>query len=319
VNRTFSIYLDALRFGAAIAVLLYHAALPKFGGTWLHMGNAGPDAVMVFFVLSGFVIAYTAEHKDTSLGTYAASRLARLWSVLLPALLLTFAADMLGAAWSPELYAGEDFRFGLPSLLTSALFGNELWFSSIKPMSNEPVWSLGFEFWYYVIFGASFYLRGALRAGVVSATCLIVGPKILLFFPLWLAGAILYWSSRRISPPLWLGWLLAVAPVAAYGLAEWNDLFRTLDWRSRVYSHDMDMVHTANFLWYYFVGGLVTLHLAGMATIAPKLAGLLRPLERPIRGAAGYTLSIYLFHAPLLLCMAAYLHPSPLVVSHRVV
>jgi peptidoglycan/LPS O-acetylase OafA/YrhL len=35
VIRTFSIYLDATRFLAALAVLLHHASKDRFSGQWL--------------------------------------------------------------------------------------------------------------------------------------------------------------------------------------------------------------------------------------------------------------------------------------------
>ena len=53
---------------------------------------------MVFFVLSGFVIAYVSEQKEHTLREYSISRLARLWSVAVPALILTIALDQLGRA-----------------------------------------------------------------------------------------------------------------------------------------------------------------------------------------------------------------------------
>jgi peptidoglycan/LPS O-acetylase OafA/YrhL len=48
----------------------------------------GHHAVIVFFVLSGFVISYTTDRKDRTFGVYVINRLTRLWSVVIPALLL---------------------------------------------------------------------------------------------------------------------------------------------------------------------------------------------------------------------------------------
>ena len=72
----------------------------------------GHQAVMVFFVLSGYfvggsVLSGLAKGRFT-LGGYAAARLTRLWMVLLPALLLTLAIDLLGQSWNPDAYA--DYR-----------------------------------------------------------------------------------------------------------------------------------------------------------------------------------------------------------------
>ena len=66
-----SVYLDATRAIAALVVLLSHFAYPRFtGGDYLIIRelNLGSDAVVIFFVLSGFVIAYTAENRDRLIG-----------------------------------------------------------------------------------------------------------------------------------------------------------------------------------------------------------------------------------------------------------
>src|SRR5580704_14604047 len=81
-----SLYLDFVRVLAALAVVLNHAADQQTGGQWMKIPAIGPDAVVVFFVLSGLVIAYTTPSRHASALDYFATRLARLWSVLLPAL-----------------------------------------------------------------------------------------------------------------------------------------------------------------------------------------------------------------------------------------
>ena len=63
MSRAFSIYLDAIRFLAALLVLFYHA-------NWIYrpgilFTSLGHEAVVIFFVLSGFVIAYVAETRET--------------------------------------------------------------------------------------------------------------------------------------------------------------------------------------------------------------------------------------------------------------
>ena len=79
MNKTTSVYLDLVRFLAAAMVLLIHANHPKFTDGWLFsFRNAGNDTVMLFFVLSGFVIAYCVDHRDKLLLSYTVSRLSRL-------------------------------------------------------------------------------------------------------------------------------------------------------------------------------------------------------------------------------------------------
>ena len=56
-----SVYMDAVRLAAAFVVLLAHASELMFEGVPLPF--PGKDAVIVFFVLSGFVIAFVAREK----------------------------------------------------------------------------------------------------------------------------------------------------------------------------------------------------------------------------------------------------------------
>ena len=74
ITRPMSLFLDAVQFGAACVVLLHHAAFPKFG-TYLpwSLTRTGIEPVIAFFVLSGFVIAYTAEANDRTAYDYGLS------------------------------------------------------------------------------------------------------------------------------------------------------------------------------------------------------------------------------------------------------
>lgn len=107
MNRGFSLYLDTLRFLAALAVFVSHLAYARFTNgnlQWIRDINLGSDAVVVFFVLSGYVIAYTTFARDRGRAAYAEARIARLYSVVIPALLLTFALDTFGSSLQPQIY-----------------------------------------------------------------------------------------------------------------------------------------------------------------------------------------------------------------------
>lgn len=96
MTKSLSLYLDGFRGLAALAVFFSHSTDQSItGGFLVHLGIFGDDAVVAFFVLSGYVIAFSAEHKHDTLGKYVIARLSRLWSVVVPALLLTAAIDYL--------------------------------------------------------------------------------------------------------------------------------------------------------------------------------------------------------------------------------
>ena len=66
-----------LRFVAAVLVVVSHASAQSLSGGFLwSLQYIGYPAVMIFFVLSGYVISYVASEKENTLSDYATSRLA---------------------------------------------------------------------------------------------------------------------------------------------------------------------------------------------------------------------------------------------------
>jgi peptidoglycan/LPS O-acetylase OafA/YrhL len=184
MGRSLSLYLDVIRPLAALFVLLSHISQPHISGQLKALSNAGSQAVVVFFVLSGFVIAHVCATREATLRDYAIARAARIYSVALPALLLTLFLDILGQQVQPAAYPPAYQPF-TPSLgIRSILFLGEQWGAHRYPGSNSAYWSLGFEVWYYVAFGA-FLFSGYLAA---IAVLLFIGPKVAIMFPCWLLG-----------------------------------------------------------------------------------------------------------------------------------
>jgi peptidoglycan/LPS O-acetylase OafA/YrhL len=126
----------------------------------------GHQAVMIFFVLSGFLVGgQVVESVKTAQWSwidYAIARMTRMWIVLLPAILLTLFWDNLGmmVTGSPiyDRAMAETYSFGAldPSRYSVASFLGNLAFlqTIIVPTfgSNSPLWSLANEFWYYLLF-----------------------------------------------------------------------------------------------------------------------------------------------------------------------
>lgn len=86
-----SILLDIVRFAAAIAVAVGHFTSSTFSTHWPYLINLAFGAVAVFFVLSGFVIRLISITRLMTATEYAIDRVSRIYSVLLPAALLTIA------------------------------------------------------------------------------------------------------------------------------------------------------------------------------------------------------------------------------------
>jgi peptidoglycan/LPS O-acetylase OafA/YrhL len=307
MNRQVSINLDAMRWMAALSVFLCHFSQLGYGSSRMSvLEPLGRIGVIVFFVMSGYVIAYVAEQKHQHFFTYMEARSSRLYSVFLPALLLTFVADIAGRAWRPDLYFSYpdpldmDAFLSLPFFIT---FAYESSFQSQRWLSNGPAWSIAYEFWYYVIFGVAFYLQGVRRILCMGAALLLAGWKILLLFPIWLIGVALY--RQRLQPeflrpwrwPLFflsMGVLLVLCQPAVYA--------KTLSLRDWVATHTGPG-------WHAFVLSdyLYALPVAGLLLVACTTAKTELPSwwQRVIKSGAGFSFSLYLFHVPLILLFRA--------------
>jgi peptidoglycan/LPS O-acetylase OafA/YrhL len=316
LHRSLSTYLNLMRVAAALVVFLYHASYPSItDGVLHHFGYLANDMVMAFFVLSGFVIAYVADSGEDEPATFIKARLARLYSVALPALALTVLADSIGRSLNPDLYDSSSFQGSHPiaRLLANAAFLNQVWFLNVRPFSNGPYWSIGYEFWYYMLFACAHFLRGRSRIIGVAALCCAVGPKILLLFPIWLLGAITYRLSRQTGDQPLLGAALFLLSLAAYA-ALWHFHYRSqVDDRVDAFFHALDLQMSFQLFSKYVVGLAVAMNILGFSMMQRLVdfghAG------RPIQWLAGMTFSIYLFHYPLLHLFAAIL---PVAIDPRV-
>lgn len=316
MNPRLSLWLDGLRVIAAFTVLLSHIAYERYTGTrygFFRDYNLGSDAVVIFFVLSGFLIAYAAEMRDRTLPAYAWSRATRLWSVALPALVLTFVLDRLGLLINPAAYFAPFYEpIPLGELLARGLsFSNEWFLDSERLGSNGPWWSLSYEAGYYALFGAAFFLRGPARIAIMLAVAVLIGPRPLLLLPVWLSGVVLWRlaAAGRLNLGAPLAWTFAVLPPLAYGACLALDVPHALMNASaqmtglevktwRVLTGFSDEI-----LWNSLVAALMSLHLAGIASLPqrslPAPAMSVRA-AKAVKWLAGGTFSLYLMHYPVL-------------------
>ena len=231
-----SVSFDLMRGVAAFIVLYEHwrnLLFVDYGDIHAHrlllapmylIATAGHSAVVVFFVLSGYFIGGTVfravESGEWRWSSYLLRRFVRLWTVLLPGLLLCLLWDRLGLhlGHAPSLYAGQGSNHMLiapvlANLSPHAFFGNLFFLQGIRsPLygSNTALWSISYEFWYYILFplgllavlGGGRGGRGVLARRIACAAAFLliaslVGHQILTEFPVWLAGALL----AKVPPP----------------------------------------------------------------------------------------------------------------------
>ena len=313
MNKSFSIYLDLVRFTAACLVYIWHSnnrlltkAVPLASGY-------GHSAVVVFFVLSGFVIAYVTDTKEKNWISFAASRLSRVYSVAVPAVVLTVILDALGRNLYPALYS-YPFDHFIVRFTASLLMLNEVWLVSIMSFSNTPYWSIAFEAWYYVIFGVVMFATARWRPLALIACALLVGPKILLLLPIWWSGVWLYrwrWLQQISTDFAWCLVVLSfVGIIGFHALAVYEKpaLLTESFLGTALYR---DLTFAKQFVADYLLAFLVCCNFAGMRAVGSSWDRLLLPVEKPVRWAASYTFTLYLLHQPLMFFWAAVVRGRP--------
>lgn len=266
-DSAFSAWLDLFRALAAFAVLWSHARtlfLASATGTeplWVKalyvLSGYGRPAVMVFFVLSGYLVGGTViracRDGRWSWGDYLLRRGTRLYVVLIPALVLTLCWDYGERVRSEGLTPNNDTAIAnirsetIREHTSAAIFAGNVMFlqdAFVPPLgSNTPLWSLTNEFWYYLVFpmiwlavsGRGF--RTSTRIAYLATAALIfilLGRSIALYFLVWLlgVGVALLPEIRflRVSGPRWLCALASVgvglvAPRFVHALPEEWQLF----------------------------------------------------------------------------------------------
>ncbi|CUH42255.1 acyltransferase family protein [Ruegeria atlantica] len=308
MTRGLSIWLDALRVAATLIVVLSHFAYPRFTGTsyaFLRDWNVGSDAVIVFFVLSGCVIAFAADRDETA-GKYTFHRLSRLMTVMVPALVLTLAFDAIGHRIDSSAYpAGFYQSHPMVEYLARGLTMSNEWslFGRLRLGTNGPLWSLSYEVVYYALFGVAMFLSGAARIAAVLALCVIAGLNILLLMPAWLMGVALWrWirANKAAKYGRTVGVMLVVAGPAAYLLCQIAGVPDLLAFHT---AHALGVADAREvlgfsdeFLWNFLIGVFTTLLVAGIVIVNPQHV----PCERPIRWLAGASFSVYVTHYPTL-------------------
>jgi len=154
----------------------------------------GAEAVMIFFVLSGFLIGAPVYHgiKNNSFSwySYLVARLVRLYIVLFPALILSAVVTYVGyvVILRSSFYPNIDFYcLSLNLLFLQTIFTDAY-------AGNIPLWSLCNEFWYYLLFPLMvfIYYRGIkaqkLFLMVVFSVCIMIGLRNSFYYLIWLMG-----------------------------------------------------------------------------------------------------------------------------------
>jgi peptidoglycan/LPS O-acetylase OafA/YrhL len=291
--------LDAARAVAAGYVVLHHVALTRgwANGPGLAL-RFGDEAVMVFFLLSGFVIFANERTRATRPAGYYLRRLRRIYPALVAALLVSklIAVDN-GTFFSTFSY--KDLLGTLASLQDIA---------SLKPgvivdpyLQNFSLWSLSYEVGFYLAFPLvlRFWLRFPSWAdhGIGVACCLayilfVLVPNhwslVTSYFLLWWCGAMAANAylkgardARSMTTPLY--WLLCLALLAAAAVF-------FVGYRGLGYYPFLMLRHFA-------VALVILVVLFG--PIGSRIASVLVIFARPAAAVASISYGLYVLHVPL--------------------
>lgn len=304
MRKDVSLWLDAMRALAAFAVFVAHIRLFGVADPELarFVPQLGHDAVVLFFVLSGYVIAFTTDARNASLSQYLTARAARIYSVTVPAIAVTYILAWIGESRAPGVheYAYQLERLWLYVPFQLGFLG-EMWAFSEPPCTNVPWWSLGYEVWYYVLFAVFAFYRGPRRWILLGIGLLLVGPKLWLLAPTWALGAVLWRNRERFALSRTLARILLFGSFAAYVIYKVSGVEQSLIALGNAPFGgvaDTPLGSAQSWLHDYVVAVLAAIHLHALGHAHLSLPTF---SERPIRVAASFTFSLYLMHAPMLL------------------
>ncbi|WP_345186733.1 acyltransferase [Microbacterium panaciterrae] len=316
--------LDGIRGVAAVIVVLSHALLTTTIGDsyvavlrgtgsdpaavlladtplrYLFMGN---EAVVIFFVLSGFVLTLPMlRGRGLDLWAYYPRRVLRLWLPVAASVILAAAVIILTRQTPSGALSAWVKQYSFANLDPRKILGAMMVITG-DPVINNPLWSIKWEMLFSLLLPVAFlitlrvtrnYWLVIIAAAIVSSIgepATVLGVK---YMPMFLAGCVVakIVHTRTTPAPASRAWLMVFGGAALIAVP---DLAR--------------VVH---------LPGLVqaTAYAAVTVGAAMIIAGLTIPsgvtaafASRPFRFLGRISFSLYLVHVPILIG-AVHLMPS---------
>jgi len=322
MNKVSSTYLEVIRIVAATYVFIYHFSSEKIGsaqafyipgngsGFWLSY-NIAHFFVIVFFVLSGFLITMSASRPGLTFKSFLIARMGRLYSVIVPALLFTYFVFAFMVYFKHAAIVdivGGDHLF--IRFILNLMFLTQSWNLCSTPPFDGPFWSVNYEFFYYLLMGSMLLIKGKYKYVIFTIVALLAGLKILMLFPAWLAGSLLYYCSRnrfigaKISG---IVFLLTLALIFLSMLFPEHFPFIKDIGQNRLLG--TNLFFSWNYQSDYVFSTLVAINIYSFFGISEILFNFLAnrglgKLFRSIKTVGNCTYTLYLFHVPLLFLFA---------------
>lgn len=326
--------LDSLRGAAAFAVLLWHTTASSLHtflvgshfapveSPWynavmyspLRIFSAGPEAVWLFFILSGFVLTRSAASPQYRWDAYYPSRVIRLYLPIVAAVVFTaLTFVLLPREVTPD---NSPFVGGLPSDYGLGLMVRDMTLLTGTTSANVPLWSLQWEVLFSILLPIYVLAARSLpRIAVAVSLVLIVASAwtdslFLLYMPMFLIGSVLGFHWEAIADRLrvfaaggvranllgTIGVVLAVCLITSsytfnFFIAQQTGTAATL---------------TSNAFTLLRLAGICLL--LALALTFPPLRRVLR--WRPLVALGTISFSLYLTHGPLAIGLAFVMGPG---------
>ena len=303
--------LDGLRGFASLAVVLYHLSLiarPELSGTawaWLTQSPLkllfpGTEAVLVFFALSGLVVALPALRSGFAWTRYYPSRLLRLYLPVFGALLFATVLIIAIPREAASVPSGSWLRDAHATSVTPVSLLAE---ASLLPASydiDNVLWSLRWELFFSLLLPLFVWLairfrRASPYLAMLAVSATIAGRMLdidaLVYLPVFLLGTIIAINLDSIRAFAQRAGVRGIWPL----LAALSGTMLVASWLARPVLDD-GPEFAADVLW-------------GLAGVGATLIVLLVIVWPPLRRACErrtalwlgrVSFSLYLVHAPIL-------------------
>lgn len=306
-NKVHFYWLDTMRFVAAFMVLLSHARntfFPPFGDLPAEQQNIfsmaftmfcrmGHEAVIVFFVLSGFLVGGRGFERIKSgsmnVGSYAIDRFARICPPLVAAILFYYVTSLVIP--------------GTPYSWATAI-GNLLSLQGICCKSLvSPFWSLSYEVWFYIILGALAVLLKSKKDKkiilslivFVAATSVFVMGLVMHYLLIWMMGALAY----IIRPQNKNKWVLLLSLIGLFASILYFQLSK--DTRSLEYAVEGSNKELIEII----MSLMVCLFIQQVILFEPS-SNVSKWIEKKVGGMAKFSYTLYLSHRIVFLWIIAF-------------
>lgn len=325
--------LDALRGISAIVVCLAHSFygfVTPYGGVknWgTRLMNCGAYfAVLIFFILSGFMITVSIlrnikSHRGTfSHRAYLAARIARIYPPLIFALILQ--TVVFGLIHGRRLHGNETFRLAGDLFilrekaaldwqqLGAAILQLQMVFVNKFMVMNGSLWSLPYEFWIYIVVGLFTIwivnrkgLHGLLPFSLLLALITYRNSFFGLYLGIWLIGAIwaITWHRGWHRLPTFAAWLSGGSAISLVGMCI---VIREAGLGPSVQGETLGRLIFSAFACLF---ASITLFLT--RRMWQRIIEQTRGLTEAVASTADYSYTLYLIHFPIVLLGMSVLRP----------